>query len=102
VSANNDDEVTQAAVAGVTEAVYTSQLRVPVVFNIVWSVLYEHREYNHSRLFLNLLISRRPTFRPSASWPQQWVVGCSVKCLLGGMTGDVQRSVFTPVVLVGL
>jgi len=22
-----------------------------VGFNIVWSVLYEHREYNHSRLF---------------------------------------------------
>jgi len=38
-------------------------------FNIVWGVLYEHREYNHS-YYKNLLISRRPTFRPSASWPQ--------------------------------
>jgi len=41
-----------------------------VGFNIVWSVIYQHREYNHSRLFCNLLISWRPTFRPSASWPQ--------------------------------
>jgi len=24
---------------------------IRVGFNIVWSVLYEHREYNHSRLF---------------------------------------------------
>jgi len=56
-------------------ALHTHSLQLPkhstsIGFNIVWSVLYEHREYNHSRLFLNLLVSWRPTFRLSASWPQ--------------------------------
>ena len=55
-------------VVNVSEFTFSHTLWVG--FNIVWSVLYEHREYNHSRLFLNLLISRRPTFRPPASWLQ--------------------------------